>query len=231
VIAAVGVVVPAHDEESALPACLVALQSAARNAERAAVRVCVVADACADQTAECARLAGATVIEIHEGCVGAARRAGMTRLLADLRPAAADAIWLATTDADSRVPPHWLSRQLDYADTGWDAVVGTVTVSDWTGQAPQVASLFEARYAWTGISHPHVHGANMGVRAAAYLAAGGFRPLPTAEDHDLLRALSAAGTTPLRAADIAVETSARRRGRAPRGFSHLLSRMASEAES
>jgi RNA polymerase sigma-70 factor (ECF subfamily) len=33
-----------------------------------------------------------------------------------------------------------------------------------------------------------VHGANLGIRASAYLAAGGFPPLPTAEDHALLAA-------------------------------------------
>ena len=35
-------------------------------------------------------------------------------------------------------------------------------------------------------THPHVHGANLGMRADAYLAAGGWNPLPTAEDHDLV---------------------------------------------
>ena len=41
--------------------------------------------------------------------------------------------------------------------------------------------------------HPHVHGANLGVTAAAYLAAGGFSALRTGEDHALVRALETAG--------------------------------------
>jgi hypothetical protein len=74
-----------------------------------------------------------------------------------------------------------------------------------------------------------VHGANLGIRAAAYRAAGGFRPLPTAEDHALLAAAAQAGCSILRAGDIAVETSARRQARAPRGFSHLLQTLAVQA--
>ena len=147
-----------------------------------------------------------------------------------MRPVSTAAIWLATTDADTRVPLRWLSRQLEYAEAGWDAVAGTVTVSDWTGHPPQLPGLFAARYMHDDRSHPHVHGANMGLRASAYLAAGGFKALRTAEDHDLLRALAAAGTTALHAADISVETSSRHNGRAPHGFSQLLARLATQAE-
>jgi glycosyltransferase involved in cell wall biosynthesis len=49
-VEAVGVVVPAHDEETLLPACLAALRDAA-SALRLPVHVVVVADACTDQTA------------------------------------------------------------------------------------------------------------------------------------------------------------------------------------
>jgi glycosyltransferase involved in cell wall biosynthesis len=229
VIAVVGVVVPAHDEEAAIPACLVALMAAARRISRAQVRICVVADACSDQTAECARLGGASVVEIRRRSVGAARAAGMDYVLSGLRAVRPEAIWLATTDADSRVPAHWLSRQLEYAEAGYDAVAGTIAVTDWTEHPPQLPGIFAARYRHDGPSHPHVHGANLGVRASAYLAAGGFKALRTAEDHDLLHALSVTGTTALRASDIAVETSSRRSGRAPHGFSHLLGHLAAQA--
>ena len=85
---------------------------------------------------------------------------------------------------------------------------------------------FEERYAFGSGPHPHVHGANLGIRASAYLAAGGFRPLRTAEDHALLATAAQAGRSVVQAGDVAVETSGRRLARAPLGFSHLLRTLA-----
>jgi len=226
-IATAGVVVPAHNEEELLPACLAALRSAADMAG-VPVRLLVVADACTDATAAVAAAAGAEVIRIRARNVGAARAAGMARLLGRTGGTDPAAMWLATTDADTVVPPGWLRRQLSYADQGWDVVLGTVTVTDWAGHPPHAPAVFEARYAFGAGPHPHVHGANLGIRASAYLAAGGFRPLPTAEDHALLAAATEAGCQVLQAADITVETSARRQARAPRGFSHALRVLAAE---
>ena len=148
----------------------------------------------------------------------------MLRLAAGRDPAA---VWLATTDADTVVPPGWLRRQLRYAERGWDVVLGTVAVADWEEHPPHVPAAFEAMYDHGGGPHPHVHGANLGIRASAYLAAGGFRPLPTAEDHALLAAATEAGCPVVQAGDIIVRTSGRRQARAPLGFSHLLRALAS----
>jgi glycosyltransferase involved in cell wall biosynthesis len=221
-IRAAGVVVPAHNEETLLATCLTALREACRAVRQVPVYLVVVADTCTDRTAATARACGARVISIHARRVGAARAAGMRELLrltAGLDPAE---VWLATTDADSVVPSGWLRRQLDYADQGWDLVLGTVAVADWDGHPPQVPAAFAARYEFGDGPHPHVHGANLGIRASAYLAAGGFRPLRTAEDHALVAAATQAGGSVLQASDITVETSARRHGRAPHGFSQLL---------
>jgi glycosyltransferase involved in cell wall biosynthesis len=223
---AVGVVVPAHDEEELLPACLAALRRAARQAAPATVHLVVVADACSDRTAERARAAGADVVEIRARRVGAARAAGFAEVLRRTRHRDPAAVWLATTDADTLVPPGWLTQQLRYAGQGWDAVVGTVTVTDWTGHPAHLPDLFAAQYDHGPGSHPHVHGANLGIRAGAYLAAGGFRGLRTAEDHALVHALGAAGRKILRTTDLTVVTSARRHARAPEGFSHLLATLA-----
>ena len=227
-VQAAGVVVPAHNEAELLPACLAALRSAAGLAG-VPVRLLVVADACTDETAAVAAACGAEVIRIRARNVGVARAAGMARLLrprADFDPAAT---WLATTDADTVVPPGWLRRQLGYAGQGWDVVLGTVTVTDWTGHPPQAAALFAAMYGFGEGPHPHVHGANLGLRASAYLAAGGFQPLRTAEDHALTAAATEAGCRVLRASDLTVVTSARRQARAPRGFSHALRALAAGA--
>ncbi len=224
-IEAAGVVVPAHNEETLLPSCLSALQQAVRSVS-IPVHVLVAADSCTDGTVAAARACGAAVISIQARSVGAARAAGMTevlRLTAATDPAA---VWLATTDADTVVPPGWLQRQLDRAGQGWDVVLGTVTVTDWSEHPPHVPAAFAAPYETIGRPHSHVHGANLGIRASAYLATGGFTPLRTAEDHALVAAAARAGCSVLRAGDITVQTSARRQARAPLGFSHLLRTLA-----
>jgi len=84
------------------------------------------------------------------------------------------------------------------------------------------------RRAWAGRhqlrdGHPHVHGANLGVRGDAYLALGGWPALPTGEDTELARRASSAGHLRIaRTAAIPVVTSTRRAGRAPQGFSGYL---------
>jgi glycosyltransferase involved in cell wall biosynthesis len=222
----VAVVVPAHDEEELLPACLAALWRACDQIPRIPVHLIVVADTCQDGTAERARQAGATTITIHARSVGAARAAGMRAALHRVTQTRPLATWLATTDADTLVAPDWLARQLSYANQGWEAVTGTVTVADWSEHPAQTSSVFAARYRHDSGSHPHVHGANLGVNAEAYLAAGGFPPLRTGEDHALVARLTAAGRKILPATDVTVVTSARRQARAPHGFGHLLTTLA-----
>jgi glycosyltransferase involved in cell wall biosynthesis len=226
VIRAVGVVIPAHNEEDLLPACLAAVGQAARPLAPVPVHLVVVADACTDATAARAARAGAAVLPVQARCVGAARAAGMRVVLSRTRYLDPASVWLATTDADTLVPPGWLSRQLRCAAAGWDAVAGTVTLTDWGGRPAQLRTVFGQHYGSRRGAHPHVHGANLGCTARAYLAAGGFPPVRTAEDHALVARLSATGARILRTAEVSVRTSARRQARAPRGFSHLLSSLA-----
>ncbi len=231
-IEAVGVVVPAHDEEELLPACLAALGQAVATvtAERPGlrVRIVVAADACTDDTPAVARRAGALVVPLDFENVGTARALGLNELM---RPGATawggrwpapDRLWLATTDADSAVPARWLADQLRYADAGWEAVVGTVTVADWAGHTDGTARECARRYGTWRDWHPHVHGANLGFTARAYAAVGGFPALRTGEDQALVAALQAGGRRVLRSAAVSVVTSARVRYRAPAGFGHDL---------
>ncbi len=222
---AIGVIVPAHNEQDLLPSCLASVRRAAQALRGMPVHVVVVADACRDRTVRVARRGGASVISISARSAGAARAAGAREVLrrtGHLDPAS---VWLATTDADTLVPDRWLSQQARYAGQGWDAVVGTIQVTDWSGHPPGTRSLFRERYedfdTGTG-QHSHVHGANLGFRASAYLRAGGFQALPTAEDHALVEALAAGGCRVLRTRALPVVTSARREARAPHGFSHYL---------
>jgi glycosyltransferase involved in cell wall biosynthesis len=225
VIKAAGVVIPAHNEQDLLPACLAAVRHAARQVS-VPVHLVVVADACTDKTAELASAQGATVIESGAHNVGAARRAGVSQVLRSARHLDPAQVWVATTDADSLVPRHWLTRHLRYARRGWKGVVGTVTIADWAGHPHHVRQRYTQGYRAWQEHHPHVHGANLGFTADAYLAAGGFRPLPTAEDHALVDDLRAAGIPLLRTARLPVVTSARRRARAPHGFAWLLGTLA-----
>jgi glycosyltransferase involved in cell wall biosynthesis len=230
VIRSLGVVVPAHNEEDLLPSCLASLHRAARAVRGTPVYLVVVADASRDQTDQVARRGGAAVVTTDARSVGAARAAGVREVLrrtAHLDPAD---VWLATTDADTLVPPCWLRDQARYANRGWDAVAGTIRVADWSGRHPGARSLFRRRYSGGTGPHPHVHGANLGFRAAAYLRAGGFSDVPTGEDRALVAALDAVGSRVLRTRALTVVTSARREARAPHGFGDYLAGLDAEAE-
>ncbi|MFI5496343.1 glycosyltransferase [Actinoplanes sp. NPDC051859] len=116
----ISVVVPAHNEFPLVQGCLDALHVAAARV-RVPVRIVVVADACSDRTAALAHAHGAEVIEVAERNVGRARGAGMAYALRD----GPDGLWLATTDADSRVPANWFRRHLRHANRGADLIAGT----------------------------------------------------------------------------------------------------------
>jgi len=225
VIRSVGVIVPAHNEQDLLPVCLASLRRAARALRGLPVILVVVADACQDRTAEVAQAGGATVVTVAARNVGVARAAGVREVLRQACPLDPADIWLATTDADSVVPAPWLLRQARYAGQGWDAVAGTIQVADWSGYQPGTRTRFTGRYGDGAGPHAHVHGANLGFRASAYLAAGGFAAVTTAEDHALVAALTARGSRVLHTRDLPVVTSARRQGRAPHGFSGYLAEL------
>lgn len=222
--AAVGVVIPARNEQELLPACLRSVAGAAGRLE-IPTRIVVALDRCTDRSAAIVaefRATGCPVrsVPVSRPGVGAARAAGMQELLAGAEP---ESLWLATTDADSVVPRHWLTAQLQHAEHGADVVVGTVHVEDWTGHPPNVPSRYLAGYRAVP-GHRHVHGANLGLRANHYLAVGGFPELDCDEDVALVDRLKALGSVLVWAADAPVTTSARTAARAPHGFAtHLLS--------
>lgn len=223
-IGVVGVAVPARDEAELLPAALRALVVAADAARIRGVRVdlLVVADSCTDATVIVARSAGVEVLEVEAGAVGPARAAGMRHLLARNRGLSLDRIWLASTDADSRVPAHWLTGQLDLAAAGADLVLGTVAVDDWADHPPYVRRAWREAYDPRD-GHGHVHGANVGARADAYLEVGGFAAVERDEDVALAAAL--AHRQVVRTGGIPVVTSARHRSRLRGGFADHLAQL------
>jgi cellulose synthase/poly-beta-1,6-N-acetylglucosamine synthase-like glycosyltransferase len=223
VISHVAVVVPAADEEALIGACLDALRAAVRELNRSSpvppsVEIVVVADACRDRTAEVvATHRDVRVIPNDQRCVGASRALGTEAALAGRGPL--DTVWTAHTDADSAVPRHWLTHMVVAADAGYDLVLGTVT--------PNTELPRRARRAWHAVhslddGHDHVHGANLGIRAATLDDVGGWPRVHTGEDVELAARAVAAGARVQRTGRIPVLTSARVVGRAPMGFSSYL---------
>ncbi len=245
-ITALGVVIPAHDEESVIGDCLRALSEALARAGTAAscggvvdrgqhaggrtalaVAVCVVADRCSDATVRIVRetMPAATIVENRGGLsLGELRELGARRVLAELADHRPDEIWLLGTDADTEVSVDWVCNQLAHAEDGADAVTGLVDLQP----AAHLTAVLRARYAQVvaagirPLSHDHVHGANFGVRASAFLAVGGYRPIRTGEDRDLWFRLLDAGCTLRQPLDLTVRTSARVVGRAEGGLADLL---------
>lgn len=229
-ITTVGVVVPAADEQALIGACLHALDRArehlARRRPQVSTRVVVVLDGCRDGTAAVVdRHRGTESLTIASRCVGAARAAGVAHLLRTA-PARLGDVWLASTDADSQVPVDWLSGMLEIAERGAHLVLGTVLPGP--GLQPVVARSWLARHVLRE-DHPHVHGANLGIRADAYGALGGWSARATGEDVALVRRAASTGHLRIvRTAAYPVRTSARSTGRAPRGFSSYLRDLARE---
>jgi hypothetical protein len=156
-------------------------------------------------------------------------------LLARLASVPASRTWLLSTDADSTVPPSWVVNHLRFAESGSDAVAGTVGL-DATGRLdPSVlrryARVVDAGFETAGSGcgdaggHRHAYAANLGVRASAYLDVGGFPPVASGEDHALLHRLRRAGYWIARPTDLRVRTSARLDGRARGGLADLLGRL------
>jgi glycosyltransferase involved in cell wall biosynthesis len=223
-IRAFGVVVPAHNEELLLARCLQGLTTAAIQGGVPQVRIVVVADACGDGTVDVARSNGAEVLEVDLRSAGAARFAGFELIVGE-SDVAVEEHWLCTTDADSVVPNHWFLHQAQKEALGYDAVVGTVMVDDWSEHSSCTARRFERHYGSGTDGHPHVHGANLGLSGSAYATIGGFPPLALAEDHALVAALTQFHLRICRTGNAPVLTSARRDARAPDGFAALLEAM------
>ena len=220
------VVIPAHNEATRLPRCLTAVLAAA-TAMPGRVLTVVVLDACTDRSADVAEGfgPGVQVLSIDAHNIGAARAAGFNRARTGWPDANVARTWYATTDADSRVDPDWLVRQM-VADA--DMVLGVVRVANWRHLPTSVAGRYLHRYrsksGSDGAGHNHVHGANMGFAAEKYWEVGGFAALPSGEDVDLVRRFELSGFHIRCDASLSVVTSARHEGRAPNGFAaHLRS--------
>lgn len=227
----IAVVVPARDEQAHLDHCLRSLHTAARHVRGVAVSIIVVLDRCVDRSAEIvAAWPDVTAVRIDAGAVGTARAIGISRALEGVEDPAS--IWLACTDADSRVPSHWLAHQLAEATRGADLYLGLVRPdpedlpadlhTSWLrNHRAEIARAIAA----TG-HHQNVHGANMGFRGDRYLQAGGFPMVAEHEDRRLSELILAVGGHAVYPTEHPVLTSGRRIGRTPGGFAGFLRQLA-----
>jgi glycosyltransferase involved in cell wall biosynthesis len=223
----ISVIIPARDEERLLPRCLHSVITAFdRLPPTVSYDMIIAVDSSTDRTLEIATAfigqSGGFIVPTQVGIVGQARAlATEAALLRHL--GYHQRWWLANTDADCEVPADWLTKQLHFADNGIDAVAGVVDVDSFQEHDRYVAERFRSSYlVKPDGSHAHVHGANLGIRADAYLRAGGWRSLETAEDHDLWSRLGHIGCNCFSTDSVRVLTSGRRVGRAPCGFADAL---------
>ncbi len=223
--AAVAVVVPARDEEELLPACLESVAQAQEvllgTLPDVVTRTFVVLDVCRDGTAEVvAGRPDVVAVPSLAGNVGAARALGVGAAAEWAAGLVRGPLWIASTDADSVVPVHWLLAQMELAASGRDLVVGTVAPRP-VDLDPDVLAAWHARHS-SADGHEHVHGANLGFSLDAYDRVGGFAPLAVHEDVELVAAMRRAGVDWVATGVISVTTSGRRTGRAPHGFAGYL---------
>ena len=193
------VAIPARDEERTVGRTVHDVRRALRVARGLAyvrhATVEVVAHRCRDATVAVAERAlgrdGQVTRDETSWCVGQVRDAGVRRALARLGGTPEDT-WVLSTDADTRVGASWVvdvvtrARRVDAV-----AVVGLAPLDRWRGSAEGAAAY--ARLLTGGMrpddpvhQHDHVYGANLAVRADAYLAVGGFPAVPHGEDQALV---------------------------------------------
>jgi hypothetical protein len=249
-VKAVGVVVPARDEQDNVVACLRGIRTALDQVPGGVrTAVTVVLDRCSDRTPrlvvdELADWPGAVALRVaavggrRGGTatgpepahivpgtgVGALRDLGVRSTLRRLRRFAARDVWLLSTDADSTVPPDWALAHLREAAAGACGVAGLAELGP-LGELSAAALRLYRQVVAAGLHgprHHHVYGANLGVRADAYLAIGGFPHDGPGEDRTLWNHLERVGFPLATLNAPVVRTSARLHGRAGGGLADLL---------
>lgn len=220
------VAVPANNEEGSLGKCLMRIGTAVEALRLSrpdiATTVCVGLDRCTDRSEVVVGEHGAFSVSTDTPGVVAARDAAIERGLRALEVTDLQRVWLACTDADTFVDPHWLVGHVLWAERGLDLLVGTVEPRGEL-DATRAAHWRDLHDLVEG--HPHVHGANLGIRGSHWRAVGGFGDLTLHEDAGLVARVRA-GTERWVATDtVRVRTSGRLSSRVHGGFATFLSRL------
>lgn len=239
------VAIPVRDEEEQIGACIVAL---ARQSE-AVDDILLLLNNTVDRSAIIARDTAAAfgrrlhIVErvwpAEEASAGRARKVAMDHAAELAGPQGA----ILTTDADGRVPPHWVARNVSHLRAGYDAVCGMAAIDpcDEVAIAPHLIAddQAETRYAalldeiahvvdpcpldpWP--RHTHRSGASIAIRSAVYAAIGGVPDIRHGEDRALIGKLIERDCKIRHDPAISVLVSGRQIGRAEGGMAATIAR-------
>jgi Glycosyl transferase family 2 len=248
------VAIPVRNEAQRLPACLAALASQQDTAGLQFARddFCVVifANNCTDGSAALARSMAErlpfmlhvveAILPARIADAGNARRAAMDLAETWLTEDRAYDGLILTTDADSQVPPCWITNNLAAINAGADAVLGCLALDEEGDHLPKAlhlrgrhesayeALLTELSALLDPLDHnpwPHhatISGASLGVTRPMYLRIGRLPRVPLGEDKALVAELLRHDAKIRFCSNIRVITSARIEGRAPGGVADTL---------
>lgn len=241
------IAIPARDEAERIAACLRAIDAQA-GLEPGRLGVVLFLNNCTDGTADVVaqlrpRLSVPlrVLVVAYEGAhAGWARRAAMDAA-AEWLEAGGRGGTLLSTDADSRVPPDWVARNLAALEAGADAVAGRVELDAEEAALlpPSLPARGRLEDAYGALlteaearidpdphdpwpCHRTTIGATLAVRLAAYRLVGGMPAIPLGEDGAFVAALLARGLRVRHAVDVVVVISARLAGRAPGGVADTI---------
>ena len=226
----VAIGVPVRDEAALLPRLLAGLASL--DLTGVAATACLFLDGCRDASGAILRAAALPMpLRIGLGEGRAQPNAGRARAAAMTLAQESDPIVLLSTDADSVPRGDWVQaalHALSVADVAAGRIVRGGAVDPLQARVERYWDRLHALrrqldpVPWEEGGNHHGGGANLAIRAEAYRALGGFRPLPAGEDALLLDDAARAGFRVRHDPAMVVETSARRQGRAAGGLAASL---------
>ena len=216
----IGIVIPAHNEALTIAKCLASVRIAIEQLPSVIdVYTLVVLDSCSDDTQSLVEAAGIDYLCCDYRCVGQVRDKGIRHAIAN------GATWLACTDADSAVPMDWLVQQVEHIrHQPTDMICGVVDIDSCAHLTAQTQKEYIAHYQ-DKMGHRHIHGTNLSFSSEAYLAVGGFAPMPCHEDVDLVERFAAQSYAITWSNRVRVLTSSRLQARATEGFAAFLTNL------
>ncbi|MEM4331460.1 MAG: glycosyltransferase, partial [Candidatus Anstonellales archaeon] len=170
------IVIPAYNEEKYLPLALESIMKQTyQNFE-----IIVVDCFSEDKTAKIAEDYGARVLQYYKGNIGATRRAGAL---------AATGHFIVSTSADNVHANDWLEELINPLKHGYDATYGPVYFLDMKAHERIMTNFFfdYVVHAFSLLKIPYAIADSMAFEKKFYFKIGGFNPLKSSEDTDILK--------------------------------------------